>query len=356
MSEQENGFLDMTDAGFNIGVNVRITKRDKRTGRILETREGHNRCLKMQLMGIVKWLNGEFNDTQPFLLHYDWIPRYLAVGTNIASGGSGAAGVTSEVTVNDTQLLHELSPRIKLPERNKIINRSTQSYIQLIIATYLPEKDYVGETIGEAGLFSKDSGNNCLFRITFEPIVKEEDTVVEVNWTISVISLESTGEPYEDIDKVDLRQAMNHLLDKFNELAVKGTKIDYTNMPLPTGFKLGDINMDNYIDQNDIDLLDSYLKDSENTQLSAYQLKLANCNEDSDVNEDDLTALTEYVQNPEASETNIGKTTVPETYNIIEHFQGGIYDYGRSDISQIEVDQRTQQLTEDYNELTKIDE
>ena len=39
--------LKMSDAGYTIGVNVNITKRDKKTGRVLETRQGHNRCLRM---------------------------------------------------------------------------------------------------------------------------------------------------------------------------------------------------------------------------------------------------------------------------------------------------------------------
>lgn len=216
-----NSSFNVQDAGFNIGVNVRVRKLDKRTGREIERREGHNRCLKYQLMGIVKWMNGEFNNTQPYLVHYDWIPRYLGVGTNIASGLT-PAGISSEVTVNDTRLLNEIMPhdqkRIKLPERNKIINRSTQDYIQLVIVTYLPEEEFLDQSIAEAGLFSKETGNNCLFRITFDPIRKTEDTVVEVNWTITVISLESTGEPYSEIDKVDLRQMMNQLLDRFGEL------------------------------------------------------------------------------------------------------------------------------------------
>lgn len=209
-----NGNFSIQDAGFNIGVNVRITQRDKNTGRVIAERKGHNRCLKMQLMGIVKWLNGEFNPSQSYLIHYDWIPRYLGLGTNTADVVN-TSGISSEVTINDTKLLNEISPRIKLPERNKIINKSSQSYIQLCIVTYLPSDKYNGEAIAEAGLFSKDSGNNCLFRITFDPILKTEDSVVEINWTISVISVDSDNKPYEELDKSDLREAMNQLLDKF---------------------------------------------------------------------------------------------------------------------------------------------
>lgn len=209
-----SGTLSVQDGSFTVGVNVKLTKRDKNTGRVIETREGHNRCLKMQLMGITKWLNGEFNDTQSYLLHYDWIPRYLGVGTNIATSYS-PPGISTEVTINDTRLLDEISPRIKLPERNKVVNRGTQSYTQLIITTYLPEEYYNGQTIAEAGLFSKEEGNNCLFRIVFDGIPKTEDSVIEVSWTISVISVDSQNTAYTEVDKVDLRASMNQLLDLF---------------------------------------------------------------------------------------------------------------------------------------------
>lgn len=212
-----NGSFSIEDAGFSVGVNVKVTKRDKKTGAILEERRGHNRCLKMQLMGLVKWLNGEFNPTQSYLVSYDWIPRYLGLGTNSATAQT-PPGITTEVSINDTRLLSELSPRIALPERNTIVNRSTQSYVQLVIVTYLPDELYQGEKIAEAGLFSGETGNNCLFRITFEPIKKDTDSVIEVNWTISVISVDSQNQPYEELDKVDLRESMNELLDRFAEL------------------------------------------------------------------------------------------------------------------------------------------
>ena len=211
-----NGTFSMEDAGFTVGINVKLTKRNKDTGRVLETRQGHNTCLKMQLMGLVKWLNGEFNESQNFLQCNEWIPRYLGVGTNVATY-EGSGGVTSEVNVNDTRLLNELPPRMKLPERNTIVNRSTQRYVQLVISSYLPSEYYNNEVIAEAGLFSKESGNNCLFRIVFDGINKTEDSVIEVDWTISVISIESNNEPYESIDKSDLRLSMEQLLDLYGQ-------------------------------------------------------------------------------------------------------------------------------------------
>ena len=213
-----NGTFTLEDAGFTVGINVKLTKRNKNTGRVLETRQGHNTCLKTQLMGIVKWMNGEFNESAPFLLGADWIPRYLGVGTNIATYENVEGNsVGTEVNVNDTRLLSEISPRMKLPERNTIVNRSTQRYVQLVISSYLPSEYYNNEVIAEAGLFSKESGNNCLFRIVFDGINKTEYSVIEVDWTISVISIESNNEPYESIDKSDLRLSMEQLLDLYGQ-------------------------------------------------------------------------------------------------------------------------------------------
>lgn len=227
--------LSTSEAAFNMGVNVCITKRDKKTGRILQQEKGHNRCLKQTLLGIAKFLNGEFNPTQPlsneqnpsYRLEDDWIPSYLGVGTNIGSYSSGTSNVTSVVSVNDTKLLSEISPRMRLPERNKLISRNEQAYVQLVINTYLPDEEYVGQRIGECGLFAQETGNNCLFRIALaEPILKEQDTIVEVMWTISIVSIDSQNSKYVEVDKSDLKQILDHLLDKYAGYTKAGKKVN----------------------------------------------------------------------------------------------------------------------------------
>ena len=117
------GILSMTDAGYVVGANVCLTKRDKKTGKVLQQVSGHNRCLRMQLMGITKFLNGEFNNTT-YQTAYDWLPRYLGLGTNVATVDSSSS-IKTEVQVNDTRLLDEISPRLKLPDRNKVVNRTS---------------------------------------------------------------------------------------------------------------------------------------------------------------------------------------------------------------------------------------
>lgn len=215
--KKKQGNFDVSDAGFNVGVNVRIRQRDKETGKILQERQVHNRCLKTELLAIVKFLDGQFNTTMPYNLSRNYIPNYLGVGTNMATYDASAS-VTSSVSISDTRLLHEIGPRMQLPQKNTIINKSSQDYIQLVIVAYLPSEYYNGYTLREAGLFSKASGNNCLFRVTFDGIEKTEDTVVEVNWTISVISVESQHDAYESVDKTDLKKMMDILLDKIAEI------------------------------------------------------------------------------------------------------------------------------------------
>lgn len=210
--------LKTQDAVFNIGVNVDIKGIDKHTGEVKVHRRGHNMCLKLQLIGLAKFLNGEFNKSNPQATYYDWIPRYLALGTNLAEYDS-STGVTSIVDINDAKLLSEISPRLALPERNIIINKSSQAYVQLVISTYVPEEMFNGQTIREAGLFSKPTGNNCLFRITFDDITKTEDIVLEVNWTITIISIDSQNQPYEEVDKTDLWNSMEMVLNRFGQLA-----------------------------------------------------------------------------------------------------------------------------------------
>lgn len=178
-------------------------------------RQGHNRCLKQQLVGLAKFINGEFNETNHRIIN-NWIPRYLGVGNNLAAGE--VIGVTSSVNINDTKLLNEIYPRLKLPEKNTIVNRSTQKYVQVCINTYLPEGWYVGETLAEAGLFTGETGNNCLFRIVFDGIPVTEDSVVEISWIISIISVDSENQPYVESDKDDLFLAMKQILAKIGVL------------------------------------------------------------------------------------------------------------------------------------------
>lgn len=216
MSNKDNVLMK---SSTNMNVNVRLSMRNKDTGEILHTVEGHNRVTKMAIMGLIRFCNGEFNDTTPLTI-LNYIPRYLALGSNTA--GTINPGVSSEVTVNDSKLLSEILDntgkpmRIKLTQRN-IENRYTNPYIKLTIRVFIPVDQFVGEKLGEAGLFTDTSGNNCWARITFEPFTKEMNTVVDVTWEITIVSMESSNQPYEDVDKEVLQLAIDNALDRISE-------------------------------------------------------------------------------------------------------------------------------------------
>lgn len=262
-----SNLLETSEACFNMGINVVVTKKDKRTGRVLQQERGHNRCLKQTLLGIAKYLNGEFNPTQPlydeknpsYRLEDDWIPSWLGVGTNISGGLNGTSGVNNIVSVNDTKLLNEISPRMRLPERNKVIARNEQAYVQLVINTYLPDELYINATIGECGLFAQETGNNCLFRIALkDPIVKEVDTIVEIMWTISIVSIDSQNSPYVEVDKADLKEIIDQMLDKYAGYTKAGTTVD----------------IDNSVDDMKDGIYDYYRRDIDQTGVDTTVAKL----------------------------------------------------------------------------------
>ena len=191
---------------LNGAINVTINVVNKKTNSIIKTVRGHNRVTKLALMGLIRFTNGEFNPSSPDYLEFTrkYIPRYLALGTNLATEIN--QGVSSMVDVNDSKLLSEIvdktdgsSLRILLTQRNQISNRYVDPYIRLIIRCYIPETMFNGETIREAGLFTDQTGDNCWARIVLpNEIQKTADIVLDVMWELTFISLESTNQPYEE--------------------------------------------------------------------------------------------------------------------------------------------------------------
>ena len=201
-------------AGIGVpNVNVHIQARNITTGEITYDIQKHNRVMKSSLFSLARVINGEFctadnvtiNNNRRFQL-YNYIPRYLALGSNVAlAGRPNNTNVSTEVTINDSCLLNELNyPRMKLTQKNLIEDRYNAPYIKLTIKHYIPVTAFVGEEIAEAGLFCEETGNNLWARITFPRFKKDDVTVVDITWEITIISLESTDEPYSDIDKSGL--------------------------------------------------------------------------------------------------------------------------------------------------------
>lgn len=191
--------MDILNSQFNLGVNVYIKRRERKTGKVLETRFVKNRVTKMMLIGIARYLNGEFNETSPDKIE-EYIPRYLAFGTNTAGLSGVNYGVTSTVTVNDAKLLDELKSdsgsnmRIWIGSRefNKISSVSSGPYVRLTINAYVQSNLYDNVVIAEAGLFAKQTGNNCLARVAFDSITKTKNDVLDVTWEITILSVGTT--------------------------------------------------------------------------------------------------------------------------------------------------------------------
>lgn len=186
--------------------NVCITRRSK-TGKILERRTAKNRVTRLMLYGIGKFLLGQFNNSSPDKI-YEYIPRYLALGTNVPGPDSLDAGVTITSSVNDTRLLNEIKyasttgatesvKRVWIAERNmcKLNTKFSDPYIKVSIKTYISSNHYDGMSIGEAGLFSKEKDNNCLARVCFPPIVKNPNEVLDIQWDITLLSYGETKYP-----------------------------------------------------------------------------------------------------------------------------------------------------------------
>lgn len=206
-------------------VNVRIEARNEKTGKITYEIERHNRVMKSAILTLIRVINGEFSEADDMTVNtnkrfqlYNFIPRYIGFGSNVISG-SAVTSVTNEVTVNDTRLLNEIyyapgTPRMKLTQRNIIENRLTAPYIKLTIKHYVPVTAYVGESIAEAGLFTEATGNNLWARVTFPKFIKDEATVIDVTWEITIVSMETRDSAYDTVDKSALWASFESAFDK----------------------------------------------------------------------------------------------------------------------------------------------
>lgn len=186
--------------------NVSIKVRNK-NGKVITERTAKNRITKLMLLGISRFLLGQFNDSSPDKI-YEVIPRYLALGTNIPGADANEANVTTTPTVNDSRLLNEIKissstgrtedvKRIWIAERNmcKLNTKFSDPFIKISIKIYVSSNNYDDMSIGEAGLFSKEKDNNCLARVCFTPFIKHKDDVLDIQWDITLLSYGQTIYP-----------------------------------------------------------------------------------------------------------------------------------------------------------------
>ena len=229
---------------FNTKTNVTLTLRNSKTNKIEKVIKKHNIVSKAGALTIARLIDGQFCDADNPNINrtkrldlYEYIPHYFAMGSNVASAGS--AGTTNIASINDTRLLSEFTeyPRMKITQRNLVEDDPNKPYVKLVIRHYVPVSAYRGEDgrgqrIGEAGLFTSEKGNSCWARVTFDSFVKEPLTVIDVEWEITIVSLESTSELYESIDKSSLWNAIEDSCIKLEEK-------DPTLLNLPMYIKQG---------------------------------------------------------------------------------------------------------------------
>lgn len=218
-------------AQFDMKTNVCI-REFTRNGELLNERRESNRVTKIALLDLINFTSGIINPSMPNFKTYmsegfPFYPRYLALGTNSASSGTAGDGVKTIVDVNDSHLLSEISEgnlRIPVQENKTISNIYSDPYIKLTLKCLIQSNNFDNQVLSEAGLFKEKSGNNCWARITFDPIEKEENSVLDVTWELVFVSVPSEDQPYEDRGSEEQKR-LRALIKQYNE---ELHKEDYT--------------------------------------------------------------------------------------------------------------------------------
>lgn len=209
-------------AGLLFPVNVKVIQKST-NGDLIKNFVVKNRVLKEYgLYSYVRFLIGDFHNN---VLENggQYIPKYLAVGSNEAPI-TGAPGTTPAVQITDISLFHENfdnnitgesidKVRIPLNRANYIEDDDSEPFLKIQYEAYIPENRFVGQTIGELALMTESTGWNAFARISgFEPFVKEPNTVVQVIWEITIISIESSTRFVPPI-KTYLRECIEKAID-----------------------------------------------------------------------------------------------------------------------------------------------
>ena len=204
-------------------VNVSILYKST-DGTVIKKTGVKNRILReLGIYSYVRWITGAFNNNASLWDQKQYVPKYLAIGSN-QPPLNGAPGTSTAVQFSDISLFHEINDveatgiplernRIKLNRASYISDSDEDDYIKVQYEAYIPEDRFVGETIGEMALMTMPTGWNAFARITgFEPFVKEPNTVVQIIWEISIISVESSNR-YHPLVKKYLREAIEKAID-----------------------------------------------------------------------------------------------------------------------------------------------
>lgn len=200
-------------------VNVSIIQKST-DGQLVDKFECKNMVLKQYgLYSYVRWMIGDFYNNN-LIDQGQYIPKYLAVGSNEAPS-NGAPGVGTTVKITDTSLYHELNDgvvseenqRIKLNRASYIEDVEDQPYLKVQYEAYIPEDRFVNANIGEFGLMTGKTGFNAFARISNLPTIKKiPNTVIQIIWEITIISVESSTRFVPPIKKY-LREAIEKAIN-----------------------------------------------------------------------------------------------------------------------------------------------
>lgn len=194
--------------------NVNIKLRDAKTNKIIKEIDKHNRVTRLPLFTLLRIINGEFTQcdrttviTNPLFRLSNFVPSYIAFGHG-----------NKAVDINDMALEDEIdSPRMWISKSRTIQNFYESNYITIVFKHFVPMSTYVGMTLSEAGLFCTETGDSLFARITFDPIEKDDSTVIDITWSITIQIIETHDAPYYPLDKTELKEAINNFLIYFAE-------------------------------------------------------------------------------------------------------------------------------------------
>ena len=194
-------------------VNVNIKLRNGKTGKVIKEIEKHNRVTRLPLFTLLRIINGEFTQcdrltvqTNPLFRLSNFVPSYIAFGHG-----------NRPVDINDMALEDEIdSPRMWISKQRSIQNFYEANYITIVFKHFVPMTTYVGETISEAGLFCTKEGDSLFARVVFDPIKKDDGTVIDITWSITIQIIETHDAPYFPLDKTELKASIYNFLDYFS--------------------------------------------------------------------------------------------------------------------------------------------
>lgn len=276
--------------------NVRILQKAV-NGNLLTDLAVKNRVLRdYGVYSYIRFLLGSF-DNGSIWDKQQYVPKYLAVGSN-QQPLTGAPGTDTVVKFTDTSLFHELDDsavtgelpennRIKLNRGNYVEDNTEDGYIQIQYEAYIPEDRFVGETIGELALMTQKTGWYAYARVSgFEPFIKTEGSVVQIIWTITVKSIESSTR-FIQLDKKYLRESI--------EKAINVLQVDTEDPEELDGARLS---------------LDKLIEPATNVGTGLYYL----LNDNEMITQDDIN---NYLSKPFNSLDNTG------LISLIQHFPSG---------------------------------